>query len=174
MDKEILKDFVAESKQIVNSSLSLLEGIEGNYSKISELEVYGNNIDRIMGGARTVALGVGQDHVLFMISDYAALCKAVGYKASQIKNNESLFNICVGLLIDATEMLSNILDNIDKDTETLKRKLPQEFIERVRWASNQFKDDLRESVDVSKNKDRKKMNKREIDELIRKLEVKKK
>ena len=108
-----------------------------------------------------------------MISDYAALCKAVGYKAAQIKNNESLFNVCVGLLIDATEMLLNILENTDKDTETLKRKLPQEFIERVRWASSQFKDDLRESVDVTKNKDRKKMNRREIDELIKKLEVKK-
>lgn len=145
-DKEIIRDFVNESKQIVTECLNLLEGIEGNYQQVSLLETYGNSIDRIMGGARTLGLDLSEESVLSMISDYAAVCKNVGYKAAQIKGNEAFFNVCVGLLIDGSEMLSRLLDKAELPLADVKKTIPDEFIGRVRWALQQFSDDVRSTV----------------------------
>lgn len=146
MDNEIIRDFVSESKQIVTECLNLLESIEGDFEQVTLLETYGNNIDRIMGGARTLGLDLSEGSVLSMISDYAAVCKNVGYKAAQIKGNEAFFNICVGLLIDGSEMLSLLLDKVEFPLEEVKKSIPDEFIGRVRWALQQFGDDVRSTV----------------------------
>lgn len=167
IDKEIVKEFVSESKNLIHLALELLESIEGDFSQVAKLEEYGNNVDRIMGGAKSLAVLAPPQHALFMISDYAALLKAVGYKASQIRQNEKFFDICVALLLDATEMLDALLDKIDLDTPTLKKTMPQAFIERVRWVSSQFSAEYRESVDAGAPT--KKMNQFEIDDLMKKL-----
>lgn len=146
MDKEIVREFVSESKQIVTECLNLLESIEGNFSQVTLLETYGNNIDRIMGGAKTLGLDLSEENVLSMISDYAAVCKNVGYKAAQIKGNEAFFNVCVGLLIDGSEMLSRLLDKAEMPLVEVRKTIPVEFIERVRWALQQFSSDVRSTV----------------------------
>lgn len=145
-DKEIIRDFVSESKKIVTECLNLLEGIEGNFEQVGLLETYGNSIDRIMGGARTLGLNLNEESVLSMISDYAAVCKNVGYKASQIQGNENFFNVCVGLLIDGSETLSLLLDKAELPLAEVKKTIPDEFIGRVRWALQQFGDDVRSTV----------------------------
>lgn len=146
MDIEIIRDFVSESKNIVTECLNLLESIEGDFEQVGLLETYGNSIDRIMGGAKTLGLDVNEETVLSMISDYATVCKNVGYKASQIQGNESFFNVCVGLLIDGTEMLSLLLDKAELPLNEVKKIIPDEFIGRVRWALQQFSDDVRSTV----------------------------
>lgn len=146
IDKEIIKDFVDESKALVEQLVVLLEDIEGDFSKIRQLAEYGNVVDRIMGGAKSLALMATPDHALHMISDYAAVCKAVGYKASQIENNEQFYDICVGLLLDATENLGKLLDHIEETTAQLKQKIPQTFIERLKWASDQFAQNISATV----------------------------
>jgi chemotaxis protein histidine kinase CheA len=146
IDTEIIKDFLDESKSLVEDLVTLLEDIEGDFSKVAKLADYGNGVDRVMGGAKSLALQVDSNHALHMIADLTAVCKAVGYKASQIEGNEQLFNACVGLLLDATETLQQLLDRIDQDTATLKKIIPQAFIERLTWASNQFSSDVRASV----------------------------
>lgn len=146
MDYEILKEFIDESKGIVKDCLELLETIEGHYEKVTLLESYGNNLDRIMGGATTIALDVGQDHVLYLISDYASICKNVGYKASQIKVNEPFFNVCVAFLIDATEVLQFILEKSQLPTTEIKDQLPEEFISRLKWILTQFNVKVRTTV----------------------------
>ena len=166
IDKEIVADFVSESKDLLQEGLDLLENIEGDFSQVEKLADYGNCVDRIMGGAKSLALMAPPEHALHMISDYAALCKAVGYKASQISENEQFFNICVGLLLDATETLDGLLDRIDTDSKVLKSTLPQAFIERVRWISQQFSEEYRESVDAGGSK---KMSQSDIDDLMKKL-----
>lgn len=167
IDKDIVKDFVNESKRIIKDLVDLLESIEGDFSQVLLLEGYGQKVDRIMGGAKSLALMVPAEHPLHMVADYAALCKAVGYKASQIQGNPQFFDICVALLLDATETLSEWIDALDEDLEVdLKNSLSSTFLERLRWVSNQFGSDVRSSVDAQKSK---KMDQNEIDELLRKL-----
>ncbi len=167
IDKEIIEDFVTESKTLIEDLLDLLEGIEGEYSQVQKLAEYGNTVDRIMGGAKSLALLAPPSHALHMISDYTALCKAVGYKASQIKNNEQFFDICVALLLDATETLSTLIEQIDRDGNTLKETIPQAFIERLRWVSNQFSEDFSSSVGLGAGD--KKFQQTDIDDLLKRL-----
>ena len=146
MDIEILRDFVSESKNIVIDCLNLLESIEGDFTQVKSLEIYGNNIDRIMGGARTLGLDLSEENVLSIISDYAAVCKNVGYKAAQITTNEAFFDACVGLLIDASEMLAQILDKAELPIEEVKKAIPDDFIKRLKWVLNQFSENVRSTV----------------------------
>lgn len=148
--------------------MDLLESIEGDFSQVSKLAEYGNAVDRVMGGAKNLALLVSEDHALHMISDYTALCKAVGYKASQIKNNEQFFDICVALLLDATETLDELLDNIYQETKTLRETIPGAFIERLRWVSNQFSGEYAASVGTGATTEQR-LHQTEIDDLLKKL-----
>lgn len=167
IDKEIVEDFVTESKTLIEELLNLLESIEGDFSRVQDLATYGNNVDRIMGGAKNLALMADGDHALHMISDYAALCKAVGYKASQIRDNEQFFDICVALLLDATETLDVLLDHIHDAGDVLRKTIPQAFIERLRWVSQQFSEEYTMSVGTGDAP--KKLKQTEIDDLLKKL-----
>ena len=95
MDKEILEDFKKESKNLLQEMKDILDDIEGDFEKVLELEKYGQTVDRIMGGAKSLATNFAEEfpkeHFIHQLGDYAALCKAVGYKASQIKNNEQFY-----------------------------------------------------------------------------------
>lgn len=167
IDKEIVEDFVTESKSLIEELIDLLESIEGDFSQVQKLADYGNNVDRIMGGAKSLALMAPPDHALHMISDYAALCKAVGYKASQITDNEQFFDVCVALLLDATETLSVLLNSIHKEGAVLRETIPQAFIDRLRWVSHQFSEAY--SMSVGTGSSPQKMKQSEIDELLQKL-----
>lgn len=168
IDKEIVEDFVSESKILIEEMTDLLESIEGDFSQVSKLAEYGNAVDRVMGGAKNLALLVSEDHALHMISDYTALCKAVGYKASQIKNNEQFFDICVALLLDATETLDELLDNIYQETKDLRETIPGAFIERLRWVSNQFSGEYAASVGAGAPAEQR-LHQSDIDDLLKKL-----
>lgn len=168
IDKEIVEDFVTESKTLIEELIDLLESIEGDFSRVQDLATYGNNVDRIMGGAKNLALMADGDHALHMISDYAALCKAVGYKASQIKDNEQFFDICVAFLLDATETLEVLLAHIYDATDVLRKTIPNAFIERLRWISQQFSEEYSMSVDAGAAA-QKKLKQSEIDDLLKKL-----
>lgn len=167
IDKEIVEDFVSESKSLIEELIELLESIEGDFSQVQKLADYGNNVDRIMGGAKSLALMAPPDHALHMIADYAALCKAVGYKASQIEGNEQFFDICVALLLDATETLETLLGRIHQEGRLLRETIPQAFIERLRWVSSQFGESV--SASVGTGEAPAKMNQSEIDDLLKKL-----
>ncbi|MEN0057344.1 MAG: hypothetical protein AAGB31_00810 [Bdellovibrio sp.] len=167
IDKEIVEDFVNESKTLIEELLELLESIEGDYAQVQRLADYGNNVDRIMGGAKSLALMAPPDHALHMISDYAALCKAVGYKASQIQNNEKFYDICVAILLDATETLNTLLANIHRDGKVLRQTIPQAFIERLRWVSHQFNEGYSMSVGTGQSSG--KLKQSDIDDLLKKL-----
>ena len=167
IDKEIVEDFVSESKTLIEELIDLLESIEGDFSRVQDLATYGNNVDRIMGGAKNLALMADGDHALHMISDYAALCKAAEYKASQIKDNEQFFDVCVAFLLDATETLEVLLAHINDATEVLRKTIPGAFIERLRWISQQFSEEYSMSVDTGAAQ--KKLKQSEIDDLLKKL-----
>ena len=165
LDIEILNEFVQESKSLIDESLEILSEIESDPNQVKKLESFGNNVDRIMGGAKNLALLVDKTHPLHFISDYCALCKAVGYKASQIKNNPQFYFVCVALLLDATETLQAMINNLKFTEASAKNFLTETFLERLRWVSDQFGKDFRETVGE------KSLGQNDIDELLKKLGI---
>lgn len=170
LDESILKEFVQESKSLISESLEILEEVEGNPSQIKKLEIYGNSVDRIMGGAKNLALMAEPTHPIHFIGDYCALCKAVGYKSSQIVNNPDFLMICVALLLDATETLSDMVNKIASPEKVGATTLSKTFLDRLQWVSNQFGNDIRETVG-NKASGEKSFGQSEIDELLRKLGI---
>lgn len=170
VDIEILKEFQLESKDLIRQMMDILEACEGDKSQEQSLEQYGQLVDRIMGGAKSLALQVHEGHLIHKIGDYSAICKAVGYKASQLKNNHQFFEICVALLLDATEMLEAMIDSITVTTNVeIKDLLSKTFLDRLRWVSDQFGTEYRASVAVKQGQQPKKMDQSEIDDLLKKL-----
>lgn len=165
LDNEILKEFIVESKSLIEQSLEILESADGSPAKAKTLETFGNNVDRIMGGAKNLAMLVDVNHPLYFISDYCAVCKAVGYKGSQIKNNPDFYNICVALLLDATETLVEMIDHVSDENKNPRNLLTQTFLDRLQWVSNQFSKDIRETVGE------KSLGQNDIDELLKKLGI---
>lgn len=164
---EILKEFQAESKNLIENMNSLLESCEGDISQAKRLADYGNNVDRIMGAAKSLALQVPAEHLIHKIADYSAICKAVSYKTSQMKDNEQFFDICVALLMDGTEVLDSMIDGLSEGKTGIKDLFTVTFLERLRWVSSQFSKDVRGSVEIGKQPD--KLSQSDIDNLLKKL-----
>lgn len=164
-----MRDFQLESQQILTKLEEVLEGCEGDFSQVKRLEEYGQNVDRIMGAAKTLAAVAGPfNRIVGQLGDYAAICKAVGYKASQIRDNAQFYDVCVAFLMDATEVLRDIVDHLFEGHQNLNRHLSGAFIDRLKWVSNQFGSEYRSSLDIHGGKPTK-MNQGEIDELLKKL-----
>ena len=171
-DISFLKEFQLESQQIVVRLVEILDLCEGDFAQVKRLEEYGQSVDRIMGAAKTIAtaLETGGEIPVQQIGDYAALCKAVGYKASQIKDNAQFYEICVALLQDVTEVLLDLVDNLlDAGSGSdLKQKFSKAFIDRLKWVSEQFGAEYRATLDLHGAR-KTKMNQNDIDELLKKL-----
>ncbi len=145
---EILVDFKSESKQLIKRMIAVLDQIEGDFAQRAQLENFGQIVDRIMGGAETLALVTEKNEQVNMIGRYAQICKLVGYKASQL-DNEQMFHVVVGFLLDASEMLDQIVENLGTPQEVdLKTALPKTFLDRLNWIADKFDKDLRASVAV--------------------------
>lgn len=168
-DLEILKHFVLESRVTIKDSTVILDKVEGEMVQAKKLQDYGNLVDRVMGAAKSIGMMSPPDHAIHLLADYAALCKAVGYKTSQISDNEEFFNICVALLQDATETLSSLLENIDKSHDELRKLLSNTFFERLRWVSGKFSTDYNESVGTGGSGQKKLETQDEIDDLLKKM-----
>lgn len=169
LSTEILNEFIIESKTILEGATEELNKVEGRMAQADRLKKYGNYVDRIMGAARLIGSMASPGHAVTLVGDYAALCKAVGYKASQIGDNEQFFDICVALLQDATESLESLIDNLDKSPDELRKTIPNTFLERLRWASNKFTTDYAASVDLRSGGGEKTMEQSEIDTLMKKM-----
>lgn len=169
IDIQILKEFQSESKILITKMASILESCEGHPEQAHSLEEYGQNVDRIMGAAKSLALLEKPDHMIHKIADYSAICKVVGYKSSQIQGNEQFYDICVALLADGTEVLQEMIDSLSQPVE-IKELFSRTFLDRLRWVSNQFGEDVKSSVDVQKGQ-KNKLNQNEIDELLKKLGI---
>lgn len=149
---EIVIDFKSESKGLIQQMLQVLNGIEGDFEQKQKLENFGQLVDRIMGGAETLSMVIENNEQVVTIGKYAQLCKVVGYKASQV-DKETFFDIVVAFLMDASEMLGQIVENLGTEKEVdLKTALPKTFLDRLKWIADRFDDDLRASVAVESSK----------------------
>ena len=171
-NEEILKDFVKETKSLIAQMHETLQDAEEGLALAQGLENYGQMVDRIMGGARIIALDVkDKNHPIHKVADYTGICKAVGYKTSQIKDNLSFYQICIALLMDATDILEELMNQIEKGTANfnLKEIMSQTLIDRLKWVSGKFSEEYRESIEIKSENKASKMTQDEIDKLIAKL-----
>lgn len=169
---EILDDFIKESKSLLEELLNILEKLEEDSSQVVKLEEYGQIADRMMGGAKNIAVNFAEKDLFFeKIIQFTELCKIVGYKASQINDNPQFFNVSVAFLLDATEMLDLMLTNFKKEKRILiKEYLSQTFLDRLKWLSEHFDKNTRSSVAVT-NDQGEATTQEQIDEILKKLGI---
>jgi len=169
---EILKDFLQETKDLIAKMQEILEEAEQDIKLAPRLENYGQMVDRIMGGTRLIALDIkDKDHALHKIADYTGICKAVGYKTSQIRDNPAFYQICIALLMDATDILQELVKEVERGTTNvnLKEMMSKTLIDRLKWVSDKFSAEYRSSVKVGSGAVSSKMSQEEIDKLMSKL-----
>lgn len=153
---EIVQEFKDESLTLVEDLIKVLEAVEDDPSSSPQLEEFGQKVDRIMGSSKTMEMAVEDSGRYALIGNYAELCKSLGYKGSQIENNESLVNVTVGLLFDATETLQTLIESVDaQSTPELEEVFSAPFLERLKWLSEQFGDEYRASLALDKGSENK-------------------
>ncbi|NQZ00651.1 MAG: hypothetical protein HRT45_08285 [Bdellovibrionales bacterium] len=171
---EIVEEFKEESRSLVQDLMEILESVEDDPEQNKGLEEFGQKVDRIMGSAKTMVMTceVESEAAEYeLIGQYSELCKSIGYKGSQISGNQDLVNITVGLLFDATETLEKLIELVGTD-KSLQRDevLSGPFLERLKWLSTQFSDDLRGSLALEKTEDSPKQEDfKSIDEVLDKF-----
>jgi hypothetical protein len=170
-DRGLIEDFQKESLSLIEKMNLILEQCEDDIRLAPGLEEYGQLVDRIMGGSQSLVMGLDSHlavvPVLEQIGNYAAVCKAVGYKTSQLRNRPEFYNVCIAFLMDATEVLQNMTEMILNDTHVFQ--FDQTFINRLKWVSEQFGGEFRSSVAVKQSDDEGRMTQKEIDDLLKKL-----
>jgi hypothetical protein len=171
VSEKILREFITETKTLIVEMHRILDNSEGNLTLASGLEMYGQFADRIMGVAKNIALTIEDKNDPFhKMADYTSICKAVGYQTSQItgQENEGFYNLCVALLMDATDVLSQLIELVEKGGSSMELKdiVSATLIDRVRWASSKFSKEFRSSVPATGGN---RLNQEDIDKLIIKL-----
>jgi len=163
---EILGEFKAESKEFVVQMLAILEDIESQPSQIQRLEEVGLLADRIMGTAKSLVVqGFGGADV-GRIASYGELCKLVSYKGSQIADQPQLASVVIALLLDATEMLDQMMEELGSESgPSPDSSLNETFLDRLRWVSQQFDQNLRGTVAVSGAQ----LAQAQIDQILKKI-----
>jgi len=141
--KEIVLNFKNESLELIGELEEILEDLDEEM-KASELERFGQVIDRIMGAAKSIGL---KD-----IGTYTELGKIISYKASQT-DNDQLLNVVLATLFDATDIIKKMLMNIySPENESDKVKV-EAFTKRLNWLSAKFNDIERCSIAITQPND---------------------
>ena len=170
---QLIDDFKEETNNLVTEMMEILEKLEDSFEDHKDLSNFGQLVDRIMGGAKSLELmDSPYSPQLKDIGNYAEICKIVAYRGSQIESNASFFNIVVALLMDATEMLADLIFNLKTESQKeVKEVLTNTFLERLKLINQQFDQSLRGSLDISKDQGPKGATQNEIDELMKSLGV---
>lgn len=141
LDKEIIDNFQAEAKSILNEIKITLEALEESQDAFPKalLEEFALKIDRIMGTANTFALMYPNHRPFDQIGRFSALCKATGYKASTL-NNPNLIPIFAAFWADTIDIIEEICEHIDNEQKL--KDVTQSYIpvlqKRLVWLAQQI------------------------------------
>lgn len=154
--KEIVIDFCTESEQLFDQLETHLTNLEDDLSNTSELEKFGQIIDRIMGAAKSIQASE--------IATFCELGKVIGYKSSQVRDIP-LLEVVVAILFDALDLLRKMIKSMrDGNNNSMKNLNTKAFTTRLNWLSNKFKDIERSSCAINGN-----LNQNSIDDLMKSL-----
>jgi hypothetical protein len=169
-NEKLVKDFQAETRELMDRMELILEQCEGDIRLAPGLEEYGQLVDRIMGGAQSLAMALEGSSLLPCLQkmgNYAGVCKAVGYKTSQLTTHTNFYDVCIAFLQDATEVMREMNDQLL--VGCMEFAFDDTFISRLKWISEQFGSGFRSSVAVKESPREGRMGQSEIDELLKKL-----
>ncbi len=154
--KEIVLDFCDETDNLLVQLEACLENAESDDAKTSELEKFGQIIDRIMGAAKSI--GASE------MATFCELGKIIGYKSSQVKEIP-LIEVVVAILFDSLHMLKHMNKSLrDGNDKSMAKLNTKAFGTRLTWLSNKFKDIDRASCAIDKN-----LSQNSIDDLMKSL-----
>ncbi len=139
---EILSDFCQESKKICAELDSIIDDIDDEDCEQmkTELERYGQTIDRVMGASKS--LGLNQ------IGKLCELGKTISYKASQV-SEQPLLALVVSSMADCTQTLKQLIDRVEVDhREDIPNFNLKAFLERLIWLEGKFSNISRSSVAI--------------------------
>jgi chemotaxis protein histidine kinase CheA len=105
LDEEILEGFLEECFEISQNLRTYLDGFSQTGSP-KLFEQFGQNIDRIMGAAKSIGL--------MELGELCLMGKELGYKSSQVKDLHQQLSL--------QSVLSQILRQMDKILQQLKKK----------------------------------------------------
>jgi hypothetical protein len=138
--KVLIEGFIEESKEILASIEEPLSDLENGEGNPDDFVKVAQRIDGIMGCAKTLGLGSLQ-HIapaLLVISNMSEGCKALGYRASQIKQPE-VTKIVAGFLAEAVEMLESALMDLQKGYVSIDTQHAGTIKDRLIWISSKLK-----------------------------------
>ncbi len=142
MDEAILGEFRDESKQILKELSDILERMERDTTckDNPNFTEFSKRIDRITGSSKTISLLFPSNPGLKEMSKISALCKALGYKATEV-DNPLLVPIFCGFWADAIEVLTDVLNSLEDAIQV--EKIVTGFMpvvsKRLEWLSNKIK-----------------------------------
>ncbi len=165
LDPNLLEAFANESRKIVNNLMMILKEIKGKSSLHAKLQDYGNQVDRIMGGATSLALTTSEEHALNLLSEYTNICKNIAYKADKNTGNAQFYNLCVAFLFEGTATLQFLVDRINEPVGSLKKACESSMIERFRWVAQQIKLADSEAIGFDHNR----LTQDDVDDLFKKM-----
>ncbi len=157
--KEIILDFCAETEELFDQLEHSLVLVEEDPANISELEKFGQIIDRIMGAAKSIGA--------IEIATFCELGKIIGYKSSQIKD-APMIEIVVAILFDSLHMLRKMITALKEGNgRSMENLNTKAFATRLNWLSAKFKDIDRASCAIAPSEGQ--LNQISIDELMQSL-----
>lgn len=156
--KEIVLDFCKEAEELFDQLEQSLEILEENPKMNSELERFGQVIDRIMGAAKSIGA--------HEIATFCELGKVIGYKSSQVKEIP-LIEVVVAVLFDSVHLLRKMIISLKEgNNKSMSNLNTKAFVTRLNWLSEKFKDIDRGSCAID---NKTKMTQSSIDDLMKSL-----
>lgn len=116
LDKEILADFQAETKALLNELAEVVEKLEETSSAFpaAQLAEFSQKIDRVMGAAQTMSTLEAGHAGLERIGAIAQICKGLGYKAIECKA-VALVPLFAAFWADTLDVLAELVETLGDD-----------------------------------------------------------
>jgi len=147
--KMLIDGFIEESQGIIQAleePLSALESGEGDADNFAQIA---QRIDGIMGCAKTLGIGTLKEiaPALKVISNLSEGCKALGYRASQIKQPE-ITTVVAGFVAEAVEMLSAAIGDLAKGYVSIDTGQADRIRERLLWIAGKLKLSPKDQMEI--------------------------
>jgi len=132
--KGVLADFVEESSGIIEKLNVLIEQIEMGEKAGEAFTEFAQKIDGIMGCAKTLGLESisGLAFLVQTVGNLSEGCKALGYKASQLKESDRI-QIVAGFLAEALEMIHDAIADLKKGYVSIDTSHAETIKQRLSW-----------------------------------------
>jgi hypothetical protein len=134
IQKELLEAFVEESEGVLAKLEETLDAIDSGTKGPEGFADFGLGIDGIMGCAKTLGLSsfAAFGDLLSIISSLTEGCKALGYKAATLEDEE-VRGIVIGFLSDALEFIKGGIRDLKKGYVSIDVDGARRVADRVAW-----------------------------------------